>query len=276
MEKNPEITVLMSVYNGERHVRGAVDSILGQTFTDFEFVIVNDGSTDGTREILESYTDPRIVFVNQENMGLTRSLNRGLAMARGKYVARQDADDVSMAGRLERQFRYMENNPHIGLVGSYYLIVDEDDNPIEELAQDKLPLSHGELVKDHLKTHFVGHGTFFFRRSVIDFVGIYDEDFRFTQDMDFLLRVSERFEIANVPEVLYGWRMSRDNITGQKGDLQTRYRYLAINKALIRKAERVSETVLNGGILESILSGYYRLAARYRRLRYRLDELENG
>jgi glycosyltransferase involved in cell wall biosynthesis len=268
-----KISVVMSVCNGERHLKESVESILSQTFADFEFIIINDGSTDGTREILESYTDPRIVVVHQENMGLTRSLNRAMAMARGKYIARQDADDISMPERLETQFEYMERNPNIGLVGSYYLVVDEQGKSIDELAQNNLPTNHKDLIKYHFKTHYVGHGTFFFRRSIIDFTGGYDEDFRFTQDMDFLLRVSERFEIANIPEVLYRWKMCRGNITARKRDLQRRYSYLAINKALLRKAERISETVLHGGILEGILSGYYRGAARYIRWRYRLDEL---
>ena len=98
----PKVSVLMSVYNGERYLREAVESILNQTFTDFEFIIIDDGSTDSSRAILASFDDPRIVLLqNETNIGLTRSLNEGLSLARGKYIARQDADDASLLERLE-------------------------------------------------------------------------------------------------------------------------------------------------------------------------------
>src|SRR3990170_6306785 len=104
---NPEITVLMSVYNGERFLREAIESILNQTYRDFEFLIINDGSTDSSREIILSYNDPRIRLIDNElNIGLTRSLNKGLRLARGKYIARQDADDISFRKRLEKQVAF--------------------------------------------------------------------------------------------------------------------------------------------------------------------------
>ncbi|MBN2301281.1 MAG: glycosyltransferase family 2 protein, partial [Lentisphaerae bacterium] len=96
----PKITVLMAVYNGERYVREAINSILGQTFADFEFLIINDGSTDHSRELISSYHDPRLRLIdNDHNLGLTKSLNRGIAAARGEYLARMDADDVSVPER---------------------------------------------------------------------------------------------------------------------------------------------------------------------------------
>ena len=108
----PKVSVVMSVYNGERYLREAVDSILGQTFGAFEFVIVDDASTDETPLILSGYTDPRIVFLrNDENLGLTRSLNVGLKMACGEYIARQDADDISLPNRLERQVGLLDEQP---------------------------------------------------------------------------------------------------------------------------------------------------------------------
>ncbi len=110
---NPKITVLMSVYNGEKYLRNAVGSILNQTITDFEFIIINDGSTDGSREILESYNDDRIVLINQNNTGLTKALNKGLSLARGEYVARIDADDSANPARLEKQLIFLRNNQEI-------------------------------------------------------------------------------------------------------------------------------------------------------------------
>ncbi|HKQ33129.1 MAG TPA: glycosyltransferase family A protein, partial [Thermodesulfobacteriota bacterium] len=118
----PKVTVLMTVYNGEKFLNEAIDGILNQTFRDFEFLIINDGSTDGSREIIKSYKDPRINLVdNESNIGLTASLNRGLSLAGGEYIARQDADDISLPERLEKQISILERNPDIALLGSWYL-----------------------------------------------------------------------------------------------------------------------------------------------------------
>ena len=117
----PTVTVLLSVYNGERYLRESIESILNQTFTDFEFLIINDGSTDDSRRIISSYDDPRIQLIdNEQNIGLSQSLNKGLKLARGTYIARQDADDISEPERLAKQVSYMDRNPHIALLGSWY------------------------------------------------------------------------------------------------------------------------------------------------------------
>src|SRR5215467_8249434 len=105
----PKVTVLLTVYNGERYLHEAIDSILGQTFQDFEFLIINDGSTDGTRELILSYHDRRIRLIDNEyNIGQTRSLNRGLVLAMGQFLARQDADDISEPDRLASQVAFLE------------------------------------------------------------------------------------------------------------------------------------------------------------------------
>ncbi|MCP8319033.1 MAG: glycosyltransferase, partial [Candidatus Methylarchaceae archaeon HK01B] len=130
--KSPKITILMSVYNGEKYLREAIDSILNQTFKDFEFLIINDGSTDRTVEILRSYHDSRIkIITNEKNMGLTKSLNKGLKIARSEYVARMDADDISYPRRLEVQYEYMKKNPDVGIVGSWNDVIDDKGNTID-------------------------------------------------------------------------------------------------------------------------------------------------
>ena len=117
--KDPKVTVLMSVYNGERFLREAVECILNQTFRDFEFLIINDGSTDGTRDIILSYKDSRIRLVNnKDNVGLTKSLNKGLAMSSGELVARQDSDDISSLHRLAQQVNFLDSHPEVVAIGS--------------------------------------------------------------------------------------------------------------------------------------------------------------
>ena len=112
----------MPVYNGEKYLQEAIESILNQTFKDFEFIIINDGSTDKTLEIIKSFTDPRIKLITQENRGIIYSLNKGITESRGKYIARMDADDISLPERLEKEYRFLEQNPNYGIVGTTFLI----------------------------------------------------------------------------------------------------------------------------------------------------------
>ena len=129
---NPEITVLMPVYNDEKFVRFSIESILNQTFNNFEFIIINDASSDDTLKILEEYQDSRIKIVNNDiNLRVPRSLNKGLSIARGKYIARIDSDDISVKERLEKQYLFLENNREFGLVGSYTEVIDENGKSIE-------------------------------------------------------------------------------------------------------------------------------------------------
>ncbi len=138
----PLVSVLMAVYNGERYLREAVDGVLAQTFTDFEFVIVDDGSTDRTAAILDSYSDPRIRRItNPANVGLTKSLNIGLARCTGRYIARQDDDDVSRPERLARQVEFLEAHPDVVLLGCGWQWIDEagrvDPQPVIPLLGDR-------------------------------------------------------------------------------------------------------------------------------------------
>ena len=117
---NPKVTVLMPVYNGEKYLKEAITSILLQTFDDFEFLIINDGSSDASVDIIQSFRDPRIRLVhNDTNIGLIATLNKGLKLAHGKYVARMDQDDISLPRRLEKQTYFMDNNPDVGVCGTW-------------------------------------------------------------------------------------------------------------------------------------------------------------
>ena len=118
--KSPQISVVMPAYNAEKYITEAIDSILFQTFKDFEFIIINDASTDSTKDIIESYKDPRIKLVNNEqNKGVAKSLNIGISVACGKYIARMDADDIALPERFQKQFDFMEQHPNIDVCGSW-------------------------------------------------------------------------------------------------------------------------------------------------------------
>lgn len=201
-----KISALMSVYNGERHLAQAVESILNQTFTDFQFIIIDDGSTDGTRAILESYGDSRIVLIyNQENMGLPRSLNRGLALAQGEYVARIDADDVAMPHRFERQIAFLEKHPEIGILGSACQLIDTNGR---EQGFWRMPPNDLQIRwKSLLATPFC-HPTVMMRRDVLTQNGLkYDEALLIPEDYDLWTRMLKYTRGANLSEPLIQYRL---------------------------------------------------------------------
>lgn len=213
----PKVTVLMAVYNGERFVREAIESVLRQTFQDFEFLIVDDGSTDRSREVILSYHDPRIcLLANERNLGLTASLNRGLAQARGTYIARQDADDVSESARLERQVACLDARTDLALLGTWYRKIGESG---ALLGKRRLPVDHVRARWCLLFFCPFVHASVMFRRSlVIDRVGLYDESFAYAQDYDLWSRTAELLPVANLPEYLVRIRTSASQMTATYGE----------------------------------------------------------
>jgi len=202
--KSPKVTVLMSVYNGQQYLAEAIESILGQTFQDFEFLIINDGSTEPVNQLIGSYNDDRIVLITQENLGLTRSLNKGLALARGSYVARMDSDDISLPTRLEAQVAEMDRDAKLALVGCFFDVVDEHGNLIErkELITD--PVYRLWRLQFH---NNYGHGSVMLRKEPIMAIGMYNESLRYAQDYDLWCRLSTKSNTKMIPEALYRYRM---------------------------------------------------------------------
>ena len=201
----PAISVLMSVYNGERFLAEAVESILGQSHTDFEFLIVDDGSTDRTPEILRSFDDPRIrLIVNPRNLGLTRSLNIGLAAARGRFIARMDADDIAAADRFERQFAFLCDHPKVVLVGSGHARLDDD--PATRLWATR-PLRPIEFRWLSFFWSPILHPSAMFRAELIRRAGLrYDEDMATSQDYDLWTRMLSHGDGAALEGPLVYWR----------------------------------------------------------------------
>lgn len=204
----PTVTVVMAVHNGERFLRDAVSSILDQSLKEYEFLIIDDGSTDGSPRILQEFgmADPRIRVVSRKKCGLTRSLNEGIGMARGRYIARMDADDISLPDRLLEQTRYLDSNRDVIGVGCWVELFDDDGDVIGVWRR---PISSGEIEEALLRGEggVLVHPTWMFRTDVIATAGGYDEDFHVGQDYELLLRLSECGALANLPEVLLRYRM---------------------------------------------------------------------
>ena len=203
----------MSVYNGEKYLEGAVDSIIAQSFRDFEFIIINDGSVDGSRKILESYTDPRIKLFHSQNKGLTKCLNEAIGLSIGAYIARMDSDDISLPDRFERQVNFLNSNPEIAMCGTWAVMIDEESKYVRDyprLITDK------EIKKEILFHNPFIHPSVMIRREIFDKVGLYDESFRYAQDYELWTRIVSKYKTANIPEKLLSYRLVNAGITRSK------------------------------------------------------------
>lgn len=216
--KTPKVTVLMPVYNSEKYLREAIESILNQTFTDFEFLIINDGSTDNSEKIIKSYNDPRIRLSNNEkNSGVVFSLNKGFDLAKGKYIVRMDADDISLPNRFKIQVNFMNKHPEIGISGTWAKIINE-----------KKILKHFS-DPDKTKTNLL-FGTSLIHPSVIinkekmnKYNLRYNENYRYAEDYDLWSRSIKYFSVTNINKVLLLYRDHDSNLSKivSKENIQT-------------------------------------------------------
>jgi glycosyltransferase involved in cell wall biosynthesis len=219
-KKAPIVSVILPVYNAELYLREAIDSILNQTFRDFELIIINDGSTDGSKAIIESYGDERIIFADQENAGLAASLNKGISMARGKYIARQDNDDVSLHTRLHEQVKYLEDHPAVSLLGSHALIIDENGRSTGRLLQ---PPTASYQVKFYLLFgNPFAHSSVLLRRSVLESSGLYSQDTSYFEDHNLWSRIARIADVANLPKPLIKYREVPSSMSRSTADYMQR------------------------------------------------------
>ena len=224
----PRVSVVLAVRDGERYLESSVRSILGQCLRDLELIVVDDGSADRTPEILQRLqrTENRLVVLRQKRQGQAAALNQGLLAARGEYIARQDADDISHPERLERQVVFLDAHPTVGVVGSWADVIDESGMVVGRLTA---PVG-ARYVRRHLLTlrSTPVHGSILARKEAIASAGGYREAFRLAQDFDLWLRLSERFDIRNLEEVLYQWRMARHSLRGHRREVQLKYAGIAL------------------------------------------------
>jgi glycosyltransferase involved in cell wall biosynthesis len=207
----------MSVYDGASYLEKSIESILNQTFKDFEFIIIDDGSTDNSWEILNSYAnqDHRIkLFKNEVNLGLTKSLNKGLALAQGDYIARQDADDISLPQRFEKQVARLGQNSDIVLASCNIELIDAEGKPFQTVKRACAPA----LVAWYLLfyNHLAGHSQVMFRRKLVEELGGYSETYRYSQDYELWCRLSKVGEIAILPDVLLQQRRHGQSVSAEK------------------------------------------------------------
>lgn len=224
MKQNPSISVIMPVYNQGDYVGEAIESILNQTYTDFEFIIVNDGSIDNTEDSVLSYTDERIIYVkNGRNLGNYPARNIGMQMAKGKYIAVMDADDIALPIRLERQFMYMEGHPEISAIGSWFRFSDN-------LQQYKNPVEDKKIRIALLRDNCFTHSSLLIRSEVLRNLNGYKEQFKFAADYDLVCQIALDGKVWNLPECLVIYRRHSQQISQKYLQIQQMY----ANKIRIR------------------------------------------
>ena len=219
---DPKVTVLMPIYNGTSYMREAIESVLAQTYTEFEFLIIDDASTDESVSVIESYKDERIRLVkNESNIGQVRTLNKGLRLARGAYIARLDQDDSSLPIRLEKQVKVLETQPEVAVVGTWLHEIDQRGNPTDLWRGqiNDLPEFLFAILRDRL---FVYHPSVMFRRELVLELQGYDEEFKYCEDQDLWRRIAlAGYEARVIREPLTRYRIHAGQQSNQQSQIQS-------------------------------------------------------
>ena len=215
---SPQVSVVMPVYNGERYLAEAIASILGQTFADFEFIIVDDGSTDRSPEIVREYAqrDSRILSVFLEkNQGEASARNRGIERASGKYIAAMDSDDISLPDRLRLQLEFLNKNPTIGVLGGNVWVIDQD---YKFLGQSKLPQEHPLIAWGLFFPPMISDASATVRRSILADVGGFEEGRRICDSSELWSRLFDKTQFANLHDIVRIYRRHPQALTIRQKD----------------------------------------------------------
>lgn len=225
----PLVSVLMSVRDAEQWVAQAVESVLRQTIQDFEFLVVDDGSTDRTGIILDELGDPRLRVIHQAQAGLTRSLNHALRLATAPLVARMDADDVALPERLARQLAFLDAHPEVGLLGTGW----HEISPAGEILRTNRPPRDDRAIRRALiRANPFAHSSVVMRRQALEAAGLYDERFPVAQDYELWLRMSRVTRMANLPEPLVLRRLTPGRVSSDRDTARLRAEVLVKLRAL--------------------------------------------
>ena len=202
---HPNISVLLPAFNAEKHIESAIQSILTQTYSNFEMIVLNDGSSDRTEEIIQSFKDPRIIYIkNQKNIGLVNTLNKGLKIAKGKYIARMDADDISYVDRFSKQYSFLENNPSYVICSSSRKDFNDFNTKVHI---SYMPVSDSAIRISSIFSPPFTHPSAMFRKDVVLKNKLfYDENFKYSEDYDLWVRLLIYGKGYNFNEVLLAYR----------------------------------------------------------------------
>jgi glycosyltransferase involved in cell wall biosynthesis len=231
----PRVSVIMAVYNAGPFLTAAVESVLRQSFLDFELIVADDGSTDGSGTVLEQFAadDHRIRLVRQQNLGHAPTLNKLAGMATGEFLARMDADDVCLPDRFERQVALLDDQPAVGVLGGFYEIIDHAGRPLRVMEQ---PTADADLQEICLTGRVpICHPLVMMRRNLFEQVGGYRPDLDPAEDLDLWLRMGEISELACLDQVLLRYRMHDKSLSEAAGEKQSTNMKIAVEEAWRRR-----------------------------------------
>lgn len=246
MSKAPRVSVVMPAYNNDKYVTSAVQSILSQRYRDFEMIVIDDGSRDNTAECVArlAHKDSRVRLVSQSNTGIVGALNHGLELARGELIARMDSDDISFPCRFSRQIAFLDQNPHVVLLGTQIINMDQFGRLKgirgEEFEHD--PLVHALMTG---KSGAIMHPTIMMRRDALDRAGHYREEFKHVEDLDLFLRMAEVGEIRNLPRPLLNYRLHESSVCHVHREEQKGIKENVIRDALNRRGRNDEPVVID-------------------------------
>ncbi|MEP6633606.1 MAG: glycosyltransferase [Luteimonas sp.] len=290
---SPQISVILTAFNAAKFIRVAIKSVLLQTFTDFELIIVDDGSTDNSLSVIRRAVqlDHRCIVVSRGNKGIVESSNEALALSRGKYVFKMDADDSCHKERFALQFAYLEAHPRCVAVGTRVLLADAEMLPIIEMF---LRLSHSEIDAENMRGHgsAICNPSVAMRRDAVVAVGGYRKDFECAEDLDLFLRLAEIGELANLPEVLLTYRQHLRSVGHSRRALQIVRAHEAVKSAQKRRGSQAAALahpalshdkaydslgdIHRKWVWQSLIGGHPATARKHALLALRKDPLHSG
>lgn len=205
----PLISVILPVYNGEKHLKEAIESVLAQDFKDFEFIIINDGSTDKSLDIIKIFNDQRIKIISRDNKGLIYSLNEGIKTSSGDYIARMDCDDICFPNRFSTQIKSFEMG--VDMVGSWAIKINENGDSLGLMSYP--PVTNTAIKKFFIKHNPFIHPSVMIKKSVLMEVGLYNHNFKHIEDYELYSRILKKFKAINIDQPLIKYRVSSTGIT---------------------------------------------------------------
>ena len=230
MNDEPKVSIIIPTYNQSQYLEEAIESALNQTYKNIEIIIVDDGSTDNTPEVIKSF-DNKIIYIQQKNKGASSARNTGIKKANGEYIAFLDADDMWLKNKLENQIKFIQNNPEIGLLGTgCYQMID-----MSKMIHKKIfPAKNEILQKDLIKYNPFIQSSVMIKKDVFNSIGLYDEKFKESEDYDLWLRIAQKYKVANLEQALVTKKYYAEGLSKDKDNKQLYFVLKAKNNAIKR------------------------------------------
>lgn len=265
-------TILIPTYNCGKYIKQTLESILRQNYSDYELLIIDDGSTDNTEEIVKDFKDHRIIYLKNEcNLGIVKTLNKGITLAKGEYIARMDADDIMLGNRLKEQVEFLDSRPDYGMVGGWYQVTDEAGNLMDSLRTTQ---SHEDIKLGLLFRNQFAHPAVTMRTHLVRKIK-YKQDFLYTEDYDLWCRMAEVTKVANLPKfyLSYRWYSSNTCNTKQKELKSTVVKLLSRELDKYQISHTVDELMVHAAICFGYRKRYFNNPEKIKKLNGWLDKV---